>query len=138
MSSRPESVWPGMEAPTQPLLHPTCKGFQAKDMPGLVILFYGGCNISRRWRDWVGKELENSSAPVGQSGKLRVGGQRLEEFGELSGGSGSDEGQNRRCEEILYHCDLVIVIISPAFISWLEKSKIVIGNKHLIHIQFQE
>ena len=116
------------------MLHPTCRGFKAKDMPGLVILFYGGCNISRQWRDWVGKELESShtTAPGGQAqaGRLRVGGQRLEEFGELSGGSGSEDGQNRRCEEVVYHCDLVIVIISSKFISWLEKSKIVIGEEN--------
>ena len=39
--------------------------------------------------------------------------------------SGED---GRRCEELVYHADLVLVILSPKFVSWLEKTKILIGK----------
>ena len=112
-----------------PVLHRVCRGYLARDLPRILILYSGNCNESRRWREYLAKALEQSLS--GQRTEGTVRGQRLEEFGELSGGSGSEEGQNRRCEEVIYHCDLVIVIISPKFISWLEKSKIVIGEENL-------
>ena len=122
MSSRQESVWPGMEAPPLPQLHATCRGYKVKDLPNVVILFFGGCNKSRQWREFIGKEIETSQ-------EKRVGGQRLEEFGELSG-SGGEDGHNRRFEEMVYHCDLVIVILSRKFIEWLQRTKIVIGKNY--------
>ena len=122
MSSRQESVWPGMEAPPLPQLHATCRGYKVKDLPNVVILFFGGCNKSRQWREFIGKEIETSQ-------EKRVGGQRLEEFGELSG-SGGEDGHNRRFEEMVYHCDLVIVILSRKFIEWLQRTKIVIGRNY--------
>ena len=39
--------------------------------------------------------------------------------------SGED---GRRCEELVYHADVVLVILSLKFVSWLEKTKILIGK----------
>jgi len=113
-----DSVWPGMEAPPLPQLHKTCRGYKDSDMPNIVILFYEGCNESRKWREYLGKEL--------QTPNRKVAGQRLGEFGEVS--SCGDGGQGRKCEEVMYHCDLLITIISSKFVSWIEKTRIVIGK----------
>ena len=83
--------------------------------------FSGECNISRRWREYLGKELETE--------EREVGGQRLEEFGESS--QQGEEGQGRRCEETVYHCPLVIVLLSKKMVAWLERTKIVLGK--LLH-----
>ena len=84
----------------------------------IVILFYEGCNDSRKWREYLGKVL--------QTPNRRVAGQRLGEFGEVS--NSGEGGQGRKCEEVMYHCDLVITIISSKFVSWIEKTRIVIGK----------
>ena len=70
----------------------------------------------------MGKALEESVS--GQSTEDTVRGQRLEEFAEAAV-SGED---GRRCEELVYHADVVLVILSPKFVSWLEKTKILIGK----------
>ena len=81
-SPNQRTVWPGMEAPTLPPLHASCRGFSVKEIPNVVILFFGGCSESRKWRDYLGKEMEAK--------KRTVTGQRLEEFGEISNVSESD------------------------------------------------
>ena len=105
-----------------PVLHRVCRGYQARDLPRIVILYSGSCNESRRWREYLAKALEESVS--GQRTDETVRGQRLEEFGEMAV-SGED---GRRCEELVYHADLVLVILSPKFVSWLEKTKILIGK----------
>ena len=89
--------WPGLEAPALPVLHRTCRGFPARDRPRRVILYSGACSASRRWRDYLAKVLDE-----GQGGEgLSIRGQRLEEFGEMSGPGTVEEG--KRCEEVVYH-----------------------------------
>ena len=99
-----------------------CRGYQAKALPRIVILYSGSCNESRRWREYLAKALEESLSGPRKEGAVR--GQRLEEFAEVA--VTGEEG--RRCEELVYHADLVLVILSPKFVSWLEKTKILIGK----------
>ena len=105
-----------MEAPPPPQLHQSCRGYNCKDIPDIVILAYEGCNTSRKWRDYIGKELEADGR--------KVGFQRLEEFSEMP----LEEGLGKRCEETVYHCGMVIVLISNKFLQWIEKTKVVLGN----------
>ena len=106
-----------------PVLHRVCRGYLARDLPRILILYSGNCNESRRWREYLAKALEQSLS--GQRTEGTVRGQRLEEFGEAA--VSGEEG--RRCEELVYHADLVLVILSPKFVSWLEKTKILIGER---------
>ena len=101
-----------------------CRGYQARDLPRIVILYSGSCNESRRWREYLAKALEETLSGQRERTEGAVRGQRLEEFGEVA--VGGEEG--RRCEELVYHSDLVLVILSPKFVSWLEKTKILIGK----------
>ena len=105
-----------------PILHRVCRGYQARDLPRIVILYSGSCNESRRWREYLAKALEETVS--GQRTEEKVRGQRLEEFAEMA--VSGEEG--RRCEEIVYHSDVVLVILSPKLIAWLEKTKIIIGK----------
>jgi len=120
-SSGREGV-PGMEAPPSPVLHSVCRGFVEEEMPRIVILYSGGCNDSRSWRDYLAKVLEMRD----ESDKGRVFGQRVEEFSETGGLAIREEG--RRCEEIVYHCSLVLVIISHKFTQWLDRTGIILGK----------
>ena len=115
--------WPGLEAPALPVLHRACHGYLVKDLPRTVILYSGGCSASRRWRDYLAKALVESLG----GDDLSIRGQRLEEFSELSGPGQGEE--RKRCEEIVYHTDLVLVILTPKFMSWLEKYRIVLGKE---------
>lgn len=117
-----QEAWPGLEAPAVPVLHRVCRGYQARDLPRILILYSGSCNESRRWREYLAKALEESLSGKGTDETVR--GQRLEEFGEVA--VSGEEG--RRCEELVYHADVVLVILSPKFVSWLEKTKILIGK----------
>ena len=121
-SSGREGV-PGMEAPPLPVLHSVCRGFVMGEMPSIVILYSGGCNASRKWRDYLAKVLEMRDS---EKDKGKVFGQRVEEFSETGGLSIREEG--RRCREVVYHCPLVLVIISPKFINWLDKTGIMLGQ----------
>jgi len=113
----------GMEAPPLPVLHSMCRGFIEAEMPSIVILYSGGCNDSRRWRDYLAKMLEMREE---ERYKGKVVGQRVEEFSETGGLSIREEG--RRCEEIVYHCALVLVIISPKMTQWLDRTRIILGK----------
>jgi len=114
---------PGMEAPPLPVLHSVCRGFVEGEMPSIVILYSGGCNASRRWRDYLAKVLEMRDS---EKDKGKVFGQRVEEFSETGGLAIREEG--RRCEEVVYHCPLVLVIISNKFTTWLDKTGIMLGK----------
>jgi len=107
---------PGMEAPPLPVLHSVCRGFVVKDMPRIVILYSGGCNISRQWRDYLAKVLEMRDI---QQDTGKVYGQRVEEFSETG---------DRWCDEVVYHSKLVLVIISQKFTYWLDKTGIMLGK----------
>jgi len=120
-SSGREGV-PGMEAPPSPVLHRVCRGFVREEIPRIVILYSGGCNDSRSWRDYLAKMLEMRD----ERDKGRVFGQRVEEFSEAGGLAIREEG--RRCEEVVYHCSLVFVIISHKFTQWLDRTGIILGK----------
>jgi len=121
-SSGREGV-PGMEAPPLPILHSVCRGFVEEEMPRIVILYSGGCNDSRKWRDYLAKVLEMRDD---ERDKGKVVGQRVEEFSETGGLFIREE--SRRCEELVYHCSLVLVIISRKFTQWLDKTGIILGK----------
>jgi len=120
-SSGREGV-PGMEAPASPVLHSVCRGFVEEEMPRIVILYSGGCNDSRSWRDYLAKVLEMRD----ERDRGKVFGQRVEEFSESGGLAIREEG--RRCEEVVYHCSLVLVIISHKFTQWLDRTGIILGK----------
>ena len=56
---------------------------------------------------------------AGQPAGPNCGSVKLEQLGQ---------GEDRLAEELLYHAQLVLIIISPGFISWLEEAGVVIGQ----------
>ena len=62
----------GVEA--LPVLHRTCRGYLARDLPSRVILYSGACSASRKLRDYLVKVLDEGQG--GEAGGVRVGGAR--------------------------------------------------------------
>jgi len=92
---------------------PPCRGWRPAQQPAVLVLYSGGCVPASRYKEYLMKLL------AGQPAGPNCGSVRLEQLGQ---------GEDRLAEELLYHARLVLIIISPGFISWLEEAGVVIGQ----------
>jgi len=113
---------PGMDPP-RPILHKVCSGYNPADIPEAVVVYSKNCRVSSDWAEYCCKLLAVNSA--GGSSKVRQ--QPVEELSESLG----QRVGTRHCEEVIYHADLQVVIISPRFLDWVERLNLNVGR--LLH-----
>jgi hypothetical protein len=103
---------PGMEPPPAPLLHSACRGFLPAEAALVAVVYSQTCPSAGRWAQQLARALAGP----------RVAGQPVERLGELL------LEDRQEAEEIIFHARVQVVVLSPALLTWLGRTGVLLGR----------